>query len=156
MSPREVTVGQLALEVRARGLRLVSGRVTTLGLVARVIGRVAHAREVGRVLGARRALASARLLASIETSPRRACEAAIEAHVLGVLVDVDAAGAPVEPEADETCPGCDGHGFIETVDGHVIPCGLCDERGLVARAATLHACEEAAESFDVLLCGASS
>ena len=138
MSPRVVvTVGDLAALV-ARGVRLDAACVTATGIVA----RVSHARCLAVVVGARRAYASSRMLG------------AVEAHVLGVLVDIEAADAVAELAPDEVCPCCDGNGWLETAEGHQIACELCDERGLVAIDATYHAHEEAYESLDAAIAAA--
>lgn len=129
-----MTVGELALVVREAGVRLDGARVTATGIVA----RVQLARCLASVMGAR----SARRLRALSS---------VEVYVLGVLVDVEAEGAVAPLEADEVCPCCDGTGWLETPERHQIACDLCDERGLVARDATYHACEESYESIDAAI-----
>lgn len=118
MSPRDLTVGDLASSLSSRGLVATGGRVTLAGIAMRV--------RVARSLGAAnpwRERFFARRLADNEAwlgHVDAAFAARIEAHVLDVLCESD-------PEREE-CPGaCRGRGAVDLERGGESGLAQCEE-----------------------------
>lgn len=148
MSPRDLTVGDLASSLSSRGLVATGGRVLAVGIVA----RVQHARALAVTLDPWRERArslrlagSYRALRDLEEGEieRRVydahrLDAELEAHVLGAI------GAARDADL-VSCPACRGSGEAERtrapyrcpetgwLDDEAPPCGRCEGRGELPR-----------------------
>lgn len=148
MSPRDLTVGDLASQLTSRGLVATSGRVTLAGIVA----RVQHARSLAvgldpwrerarslRLAGHYRAMRDSHEPGAIERRvyDEHRLDADIEAHVLGVL------GAARDADLVR-CPACRGSGEGTPVrayhcpetgwhDDGTTPCARCEGHGELPR-----------------------